>query len=137
MAITYRIFKAYDIRGIYPKEINESTVILIIESLLKLPKIKKIIVARDARISSPKIYRSILKKINQSGLKIIAIGESTTPMFYYLSNCLKADLGIMITASHNPKEYNGLKIVKKNAAPISGKEILHYIADRQTNMSNK
>ena len=147
------IFKAYDIRGKYPLEINEEIVREIIFSFIsKLPEAEprrrtsslrgrqnsrfKIVVAHDARLSSPSLYKALNKnlKIDNSclpvgmgKLKIVPAGMTTTPMLYFLVNKLKADFGIMLTASHNPKEYNGLKIVGKNAVPISGKEILRIM----------
>jgi phosphomannomutase len=127
------IFKAYDIRGKYPVEINEEIAGEIISSFIS--KIKnqiskiKIIVGRDARLSSPMLYRAAIKSIKHGALdiKIIEAGLMTTPMLYFLVNHFKTDLGIMITASHNPKEYNGLKIVGKNAIPISGEEIYKVV----------
>jgi phosphomannomutase len=119
------IFKAYDIRGKYPEEINEKIVSEIITALIKNLKPKTIVIGHDARLSSPSLYKTLIKKLG-----VISIGLSTTPMFYFLVNYFNADLGIMITASHNPKEYNGLKIVGKKAIPISGKEILHLINGR-------
>ncbi len=128
------IFKAYDIRGKYPREINEAAISEIISGLKKIfiPKTKlkaKIVLARDARLSSPDLYREAIKRLatGDSRLEIFPIGLATTPMFYFLVNYFKADGGVMITASHNPKEYNGLKIVGENAAPIGGKEILKWI----------
>lgn len=132
-----KIFKAYDIRGKYPNEINETVVTEIISAIIralelkaKSCKLKAIIVGRDARLSSPKLYRAAIKQLttnNQRPTTIISVGLITTPMLYFLVNHFNADLGIMITASHNPKEYNGLKIVGKKAIPISGKEILKWI----------
>lgn len=128
------IFKAYDIRGKYPEEINESVVAEIVSSLVSSFKIQnskfKIIVGHDARLSSPLLYQVIIKRLKDykiARLKIISAGIITTPMLSFLVNYFKADFGIMITASHNPKEYNGLKIVGKNAEPISGYELLKYI----------
>lgn len=123
------IFRAYDIRGKYPKEINEEAVAEIIPAIINILKPEIIVVGRDTRLSSPNLYRAAINSIKYKAAnsKIIEIGLATTPMFYFLVNHLKADGGIMITASHNPKEYNGLKIVGKNAAPISGKEILKWI----------
>lgn len=127
------IFHAYDIRGQYPIEINEKIISQIAYSFIL--KIKnqsagqrtkiKIIIGRDTRLSSPNLYHAAINSIKQqkSKIKIIEIGLTTTPMFYLLTHYFKADGGIMITASHNPKEFNGLKIVGKNAIPISGKEI--------------
>ncbi|MEK7553534.1 MAG: hypothetical protein AAB504_02540 [Patescibacteria group bacterium] len=126
------IFKAYDIRGKYPEEINEKIVSDIIAALIKNIKPKVIVIGHDARLSSPSLYSTIIKqfKIENLKLKIISAEIITTPMLYFLVNYFKADIGIMITASHNPKEYNGLKIVGKKAIPISGKKIFHLIDDR-------
>lgn len=124
-----KIFKAYDIRGIYPKEINEKIVSEIIAAVVKNFKPKKIIVGHDARLSSPKLYRAAINSIKHQVVssKLIKIRIATTPMLYFLTNHFNADLGIMITASHNPKQYNGLKIIGKNAIPISGKQIWKII----------
>ncbi len=138
-----KIFKAYDIRGRYPEEINEKAAF---EIAAKLPRIlgRKIVVAHDARLSSPALYKAVIRGIKNYELRIknrknnnkpiihdslfiIPIGMATTPMFYFLVNKLRADGGVMVTASHNPKEYNGLKIVGKYAQPISGKEILKLV----------
>lgn len=118
------IFKAYDVRGKYPEELNEAAASEIVKSLQKILK-GKIIAGHDARLSSLSLYRAVLEGFGDwgPGTKIIEAGIMTTPMLYFLVNKLKADGGIMVTASHNPKEYNGLKVVGKNARPISGKEI--------------
>lgn len=121
------IFKSYDIRGKYPQEINEKIVSEIIAAIIKNLKPKKIVIGYDARLSSPFLYSTALKFIKTKNLKPINIGLITTPMLSFLVNYFNANMGIMITASHNPKEYNGLKIVGKNAVPISGKEILEII----------
>ncbi len=139
------IFKAYDVRGKYPREINEKIVSEIISALIlkfKIQNLKfKIVVGHDARLSSPNLYRAAINGIMNNKLRIRnkktiihnskfiiqKAGLITTPMLYFLVNHFDADLGIMITASHNPKEYNGLKIVGKNAIPISGHELFKYI----------
>ena len=132
--IDAKIFKAYDIRGVYPDEINEKIVLEIIAAIVKKFKPKKIIVGHDARLSSPKLYSAAIKLLKSKtnpptgGLKPIFVGLITTPVLYFLTNNFNADLGIMITASHNPKQYNGLKIVGKNAVPISGKQIWKMIS---------
>jgi phosphomannomutase len=117
------IFKAYDIRGQYPQEINEKTVAEIAPVFIKFFKKGKIIVGRDVRLSSPKLYKTLIAKLQDYKIKAISIGLTTTPMFYFLVSKLKAAGGIMVTASHNPKEYNGLKVVGKKAKMISGYEI--------------
>lgn len=119
------IFKANDIRGEYPSEINEKIISEIVEKLTKFFDSGKIVVAHDARLSSPSSYKAVIGQLEakNSKLKAAKVGLATTPMFYFLVKKLKANGGIMITASHNPKNYNGLKIVDKNALPISGLEI--------------
>lgn len=121
------IFKAYDIRGRYPKEINEEAVSEIAKALAKHFKKGKVIIGYDARLSSPSLYKTVLKSLEIR--EILPAGLVTTPMFYFLVNRLKAAGGIMITASHNPKEFNGLKIVGRKAEMISGKEILTFLGD--------
>lgn len=129
--INPKIFKAYDIRGKYPAEINKQAVSEISKNIgcyfseLAGGRQSKIIVAHDARLSSPALYQTVIKSLqpSTSNLKLIKVGLATTPMFYFLVKKNKAVGGIMITASHNPKDYNGLKIVDKNALPISGLEV--------------
>ena len=138
------IFKAYDIRGKYPKEINEEAVAEIAGALAgyferkakSLPagrhgvKRKIIVVGHDARLSSPSLYETVIHslKIENWKLEIEAVGLITTPMLYFLVNNLKAIGGIMITASHNPKEFNGLKIVGPKAEMISGETVKKLIS---------
>lgn len=111
------IFKAYDIRG---KEISKETAYnLGISFVIFLnKKHPKIVVGRDGRLSSPELFKYFKKGVKDFGGKIIDIGISTTPMLYFSSCFLKTDGGVMITASHNPKEYNGFKLVGKMASPI-------------------
>lgn len=124
------IFKAYDVRGKYPRELNEETAFKIAAAMGKHfgPR-AKIVIGHDARLSSPTLYKAVLRglqypyKLENVSMKIIEAGLMTTPTLYFLVNKLKADGGVMVTASHNPKEYNGLKVVGKNARPVSGKEI--------------
>jgi len=119
------IFKAYDIRGIYPKEINEEAAFKIgqafyhflLQTLKKKPS--KILLARDNRLSSPSLAKSFSMGVRSQGGKIINLGIIPTPTFYFASWYLKADGGAMITASHNPPEFNGIKLVGKNAKPIA------------------
>mgnify|MGYP001597917066 FL=1 len=127
------IFKSYDIRGKYPIEINEKIICEIISSFISNFRIQNsefiIVIGHDSRLSSPSLYHAAIKSIKYQvlNIKLIKAEISTTPMLYFLTNHFNADMGIMITASHNPKEYNGLKIVGKNAVPISGKEILRIM----------
>ncbi|MBI3046119.1 MAG: phosphomannomutase/phosphoglucomutase [Candidatus Harrisonbacteria bacterium] len=131
MPIEPKIFKAYDVRGKYPEELNEETAFQIAAAVGKhFGGRAKIIVGRDGRLSSPTLYKAVTSglKVKSYKLKVISVGIMTTPTLYFLVNKLKADGGIMVTASHNPKNYNGLKVVGKNARPISGKEILKLVS---------
>jgi phosphomannomutase len=127
MRVPESIFKAYDIRGVYPTEINEGVVFEIAKKLARHWGVKStIVIGHDARISSPSLYAALASGLSQNGaiVNVISAGAMTTPMLYFLINKLKAAGGVMVTASHNPKGYNGLKVVGKRAAPVSGKEVL-------------
>lgn len=119
------IFKAYDIRGIYKKDFEAKDAIKIGKAVAKFLKGNKrrpltIVVGRDNRLSSSALAKAIKTGIKLQGVNVIDIGFSTTPMFYFGVHFLKADGGVMITASHNPPEYNGFKLVREEAIPISG-----------------
>jgi len=111
-------FKAYDIRGIYNKDFNKNDVYKIGFYLPGLLKTSKVLVGRDVRTSSPEIFEYLSKGITDSGADVHYIGLSTTPMVYYLTAKYNFDASVMITASHNPKEHNGLKISRTNALPV-------------------
>jgi len=122
------IFKTYDIRGLYPTEINEEVVFEISQSLGRFfGKRKKLVVARDGRIGSPELYRALIGGLKTNNLQLITVGLSTTPMLYFLVQKLRAAGGVIVTASHNPKEWNGLKVVGRNAEMIGGKEVLKIV----------
>lgn len=113
------IFKSYDIRGVYPKEINEEFAVPITRAIYKLisdqlssTKPLTIAVGRDMRISSPAIFEAVSKTLVELRANVIDLGIVSTPTFYYAVFKNKYDGGLQITASHNPKEYNGIKIVR-------------------------
>ena len=116
------IYRAYDIRGVYPKDFNEKIAEHIADKLdKKLFKKGAVLVAHDTRKSSPLLYEAIIRGLK--GRKVIKVGGATTPMFYFLVTSKKASGGIIVTASHNPPEWNGLKVVGPKAAPINGFDI--------------
>lgn len=127
------IFKAYDIRGIYPTDINEGSVSTVGRACVKMFNEGEIILAHDARHGSPELMNALEKSISEEAkikdkkISIRVVGFSTTPMFYFLVNHFKSSGGCMITASHNPKEYNGIKIVKEGAETISGTDVLKVV----------
>lgn len=125
-----KIFKKNDIRGNFPKDFSFKTLnqLATIFATYLFQK-GKILIAHDARLSSPYLYKTIIKLLlkKNKNLKIIKGKLMSTPMFYYLNKKLKTNGGIMITASHNPKNYNGFKIINKKNQMIGGEEILKLI----------
>jgi len=111
-------FRAYDIRGIYPDELNEEIAGRIAGATAKFLNAKKLVMGEDARTSSPALRKAVLEGATKAGCDVYYIGQCTTPLFYFSVNNLGADGGIMVTASHNPPQYNGLKIVGRGGVPI-------------------
>lgn len=118
MKINPKIFKAYDVRGIYPEEINEGTAGRIAKAFAKFLSPKIIVIGHDMRDSSRYLHKSCIKGLVSMGIDVLDIGLTSTPMLYYAVPHLKADGGIMVTASHNPINYSGLKFVDRNSSPI-------------------
>lgn len=113
-----KIFKSYDIRGIYPDELNEKNIVRIVTAIYKFLQEKnpnkkqlKVVIGRDMRISSPTLFAAASKILTELGAEVIDVGLVSTPTFYFAVFKNKFDGGIQISASHNPKEYNGLKLV--------------------------
>ncbi|MBO4392930.1 MAG: phosphomannomutase/phosphoglucomutase [Spirochaetales bacterium] len=114
------VFKAYDIRGIYNKDFNKETAYKVGFFLPRLLPCKYVVVGRDIRLTSDEIFEYLCKGINDAGTDVWNIGLATTPMVYFATVFLKADASVQITASHNPKEYNGMKISRTGAIPVGG-----------------
>ncbi|MEM1988842.1 MAG: hypothetical protein QXS41_03315 [Candidatus Woesearchaeota archaeon] len=128
--MNYDIIKEYDIRGKWLTEWNLEDIKLIANSLSKELKPRNVIIAKDTRNGSSEIA-NLLINILKNNSRIFYLGISTTPMFYFANVQLKADLGIMITASHNPSEYNGMKILK-DGKNIAKTELLEIIKKHET-----
>ena len=111
-------FHAYDIRGIYNTDFNKSDAYKIGFFLQALLKAKKVLVGRDARISSPEIFSYLSSGLTDAGAEVYDAGLCTTPMVYWATARFNFDASVMITASHNSKEYNGMKVSKKGALPV-------------------
>ena len=117
MQIPHGIFKAYDIRGIYPTELNEENIVPIIRAIYDFFLKKNggnqitVVLGRDMRLSSPSLFAVAKKTLLDAGADIIDVGLVSTPTFYFSVYHYGYDAGIQITASHNPKEYNGIKFV--------------------------
>ena len=110
-------FKAYDIRGIYNRDFNKNDVYKIGFFIPELLNAGKVLIGRDVRESSPEIYEALCSGITDAGADVYDAGLSTTPMIYWGTAKFGFEASVMITASHNPKEYNGLKISRKDAPP--------------------
>ncbi len=114
------IFKAYDIRGIYPNEINAEIAESIGRAYIEFTGAQKVVVGRDMRPHSEPLFLGLAKGMMAQGADVIDLGLSSTPQSYFANGTLKADGSVMITASHNPGEWNGFKLCIANAVPISG-----------------
>ncbi len=127
MKINEEIFKTYDVRGTYPDQINEEIAKKIGEAYIVFSKAKTVVVGRDMRISSEGLAKNLIEGLTRQGAKVIDIGLISTPVIYYAVNALHADGAIMVTASHNPKEYNGFKFTREEGIPISSETGLKEI----------
>lgn len=114
------IFKAYDIRGIYPADINGEIAEKIGRAYIEFTGAKKVVVGRDMRPHSLELFEGLARGMTAQGADVIDLGLSSTPQSYFANGTLKADGSVMITASHNPGEWNGFKLCKAQAVPISG-----------------
>ena len=123
------IFKAYDIRGIYPTELNEDDAYHIGRAVVEYLQPKVLGVGRDIRQSSPSLFESFAKGVMDGGTDVIDLGIITTPMVYFAAGRLEIDAAISLTASHNPPEYNGLKIALRGAIPVGENTGLREIRD--------
>ncbi len=134
-------FKAYDIRGKVPSELNPELAYKIGVAFTKLISAKKVVVGHDVRKSSESISQALIKGLTDSGVDVIDIGICGTEMIYFGTPALDADGGIMITASHNPPEYNGMKFVKKGSVPVGYdtglQEIEQMILENDLKMEQK
>lgn len=142
------IFKAYDIRGIYKKDLDQDTAYKLGLAYIELRKKDrqkkskqeknkklKIVVASDMRLSSPILKKYLIKGLTDAGADVYDIGLSSTPTFYFAVAKYKYDGGIMVSASHNPKEWNGFKITREKAIPVSGDTGINFLKDLILNSS--
>ncbi len=113
-------FKAYDIRGRVPDELNEELAFSIGRAYAALLRPRRVVVGHDVRLSSPSLTEALVNGLTKSGVTVIDIGLCGTEVVYFATFDLDVDGGIMVTASHNPSDYNGMKFVREKAKPISG-----------------
>ncbi len=112
-------FKAYDIRGKVPSDLNPELAYNIGRALSAFVNAKTAVIGHDIRTSSEELSKALAEGLQDSGVDVIDIGMCGTEMIYFATSFLGTDTGVMITASHNPPEYNGMKFVRKNSVPIS------------------
>ena len=125
-----KVFKAYDVRGIYPAEMDEDGARAIGRAYVEQFEPKRIAVGRDMRVSSPTMAAAVIEGAASAGAEVVDIGLVGTEMVYAAVGGMGLDGGIQVTASHNPKEYTGMKIVRRGALPVGGDSGLLDIRDR-------
>jgi phosphomannomutase len=129
MTIDPGIFKAYDIRGIHPQEVDEEVVRGIGRAFVSYLHANRIAVGRDMRLSSPSLAAAFIDGATLQGADVVDYGMIPTDMLYFAVARDRHDGGVEITASHNPKQYNGIKMVRQEAFPLSGDEGISDIRD--------
>lgn len=112
------IYKSYDIRGVVPDEFDPAEAYHIGRAYAQHTGAKRVVVARDMRLSGDQIEPELMRGLTEGGVTVLHIGLSTTPMFYFAVHRFAADGGLMVTASHNPAQYNGIKMTRAQAVPI-------------------
>jgi phosphomannomutase len=127
------IFKAYDVRGVYPSEIDEDAARAIGAGFSAYLNAKRIAVGRDMRLSSPALAAAFIDGATSQGTDVVDYGMISTDMLYFAVARDGHEGGVQITASHNPKQYNGMKMVRKEAFPLSGEEGLKEIREMIAN----
>jgi len=124
------VFKAYDVRGLYPAELDEDGAYAIGRAYVEQFEPRRIAVGRDMRLSSPTMAASLMAGAADGGADVADLGMVGTEMLYFAVGELGLDGGVAVTASHNPKEYTGMKIVRRGALPVGGDSGLLEIRDR-------
>jgi phosphomannomutase len=124
------VFKAYDVRGLYPTELDEEGAYAIGRAYVEQFEPRRIAVGRDMRLSSPSMAEAVVRAAAEAGANVVDLGMVGTEMLYFAVGELGLDGGVMVTASHNPKEYTGMKIVRRGALPVGGESGLLEVRDR-------
>ncbi|MFL5914081.1 MAG: phosphomannomutase/phosphoglucomutase [Gaiellaceae bacterium] len=125
-----KIFKAYDVRGLYPAELDEAGAEAIGRAYVEQFEPRRIAVGRDMRLSSPSMAQAFIRGASAAGADVLDLGLVGTEMVYFAVGSLGLEGGAMITASHNPKEYTGMKLVRRGALPVGGESGLLDVRDR-------
>jgi phosphomannomutase len=125
-----KVFKAYDVRGIYPDELDEAGAEAIGRAYVEQFEPRRMAVGRDMRLSSPAIQEALMRGAGAAGAEVLDLGLVGTEMVYFAVGSLGLEGGAMVTASHNPKEYTGMKLVRRGALPVGGESGLFDVRDR-------
>ena len=125
-----KVFKAYDVRGLYGEELDEEGAHAIGRAYVEVFRPKRIAVGRDMRVHAPEMAAAVVRGASEAGADVADIGMVGTEMLYFAVDSLGLDGGIAVTASHNPKEYTGMKIVRAGALPVGGESGLFDVRDR-------
>jgi phosphomannomutase len=125
-----KVFKAYDVRGLYRDELDEEGAYAIGRAYVEHFEPRRIAVGRDMRLSSPSMARAAIEGATDAGADVLDLGLVGTEMVYFAVGELELEGGIVVTASHNPKEYTGMKIVRRGALPVGGESGLMDVRDR-------
>lgn len=128
-ATLHDVFKRYDVRGLYPSELNEELAYQIGVQFVKLLNARTVVLGRDMRVSGPQLFEALAQGIADGGAQVIDIGLVSTDALYFAVGKYHYDGGIMLTASHNPAEYNGMKFTRENAEALSLETGLAQIRD--------
>jgi phosphomannomutase len=136
MALDAKVFKAYDVRGIYPTELDEEGAYAIGRAYAEHFEPREIAVGRDMRLSSPSMAEAVIRGAAEGGASVLDLGLAGTEMVYFAVGELELDGGIAVTASHNPKEYTGMKIVRRGALPVGGESGLLDVRDRALSLGD-
>jgi phosphomannomutase len=131
-----KVFKAYDVRGIYPSELDEEGAYAIGRAFVEQFEPKRIAVGHDMRVSSPSMAEAVIRGASEAGADVLELGLVGTEMLYFGVGELELDGGVAVTASHNPKDYTGMKIVRSGALPVGGESGLLEIRDRALSFSD-
>jgi phosphomannomutase len=140
MPMEIQCFKAYDIRGQIPSQLNADVAYRIGNATAEFLNAKRVVVGRDMRLSSAELADSVINGLMEAGVEVLDIGLCGTEMVYFATAHLGVDGGIMVTASHNPADYNGLKLVREDAKPISadtGLADIRSIAERDERLQTE
>src|SRR6266576_181452 len=132
-----KVFKESEVRGLYPDELDEEGAYAIGRAYVQQFEPRRIAVGRDMRLSSPQMAASVMRGAADQGAEVLDLGLVGTEMVYFAVGELALDGGIAVTASHNPKEYTGMKIVRRGALPVGGESGLLDVRDKALAVSDR